>query len=103
MVLRDFCGSRFAFVTGASGRGAGTAATIRASQMPGPTVVAIPSLRHGRIQRALPQRQLAERAGLDIATVQRLEAGQAARLSTIGRLAEVLGVSPGDLMAQPSR
>ncbi len=70
--------------------------------MASPTVVATPSLRRWRIQRALPQRQLADDAGTDIAIVQRLEAGQAARLSTINRLAEVLRVSPGELMANPS-
>ena len=70
--------------------------------MASPTVVATPSLRRWRIQRALPQRQLAKDAGIDIATVQRLEAGQPARLSTINRLAEVLRVNPDELMAQPS-
>jgi transcriptional regulator with XRE-family HTH domain len=49
----------------------------------------------------MPQQQLASAAGVDISTVQRLEAGGVARLSTIRKLADALGVEPRDLMAQP--
>jgi transcriptional regulator with XRE-family HTH domain len=41
---------------------------------------------------------VAERLAVAISTVQRLEAGGAARLSTVAKLAEVLGVTPADLM-----
>ena len=61
----------------------------------------MPALRYWRIQRALTQRQLAERIAVDITTVQRLERGGAARLSTVSRLADVLQVTPAQLMHEP--
>jgi predicted transcriptional regulator len=67
---------------------------------PRPTLVATPSLRYWRTQLALPQSELATIARVGIATVQRLEAGGAARLSTVRRLADALEVKPADLMAQ---
>ena len=47
-------------------------------------------------------RQLAERAGLDVKTVRAIVTGRATRvdLETIGRLADALGVAPGDLWRQ---
>jgi transcriptional regulator with XRE-family HTH domain len=68
---------------------------------PRPTLAATPSLRYWRTQLALPQSELAELAKVGIATVQRLEAGGSARLSTIRRLALALEVSPAQLMAEP--
>ena len=66
-----------------------------------PTLVAAPSLLYWRMQRGLIQKVLAERAGVDRATVARLEQGGQARLDTISKLAEALGVSPADLQHQP--
>jgi transcriptional regulator with XRE-family HTH domain len=79
-----------------------TASTIEMPRMaPRATLVAIPSLRYWRTQLAVPQTELAARARVGINTVQRLEAGGTARLSTIARLAVALKVTPGQLMAQP--
>jgi transcriptional regulator with XRE-family HTH domain len=44
---------------------------------------------------------LAVRIGVALSTVQRLEAGGAARLATVAKLAEALQVEPADLMRQP--
>ena len=77
------------------------ATTIRTHRMaPRPTLVATPSLRYWRTQLAVPQRELAELARVSINTVQRLEAGGTARLSTVRRLAEALEITPAQLMAQ---
>lgn len=67
---------------------------------PRPDLVTAPSLRYWRHQLAVPQRELAERARLDITTVQRLEAGGSARLSTIPRLADALEITPAQLMRE---
>jgi DNA-binding Xre family transcriptional regulator len=45
--------------------------------------------------------QLADMAKISINTVQRLEAGGTARLTTVRRLAEAIEVRPADLMSQP--
>jgi transcriptional regulator with XRE-family HTH domain len=66
-----------------------------------PTLAATPALLHWRMQRGLIQQQLAQRAGVDRATVARLEAGGQARMDTVGKLAAALEVTPGDLMRQP--
>lgn len=71
------------------------------SMAPRATAVALPSLRHWRIQRTLMQRELAERAGIDLRSIQRLEAGGRAGLDTVRQIARALQVEPGDLMAQP--
>src|SRR2546421_12797726 len=76
-----------------------TPATMRRRVVP--TLVAAPSLLHWRMQRGFIQKVLAERAGVDRATVARLEQGGQARLDTISKLAEALGVSPADLQRQP--
>ena len=52
-------------------------------------------LRTLRTRRVLTQVQLAERTGVSVATIRRLEAGtEAPRPTTIQRLAAGLGVSP---------
>jgi transcriptional regulator with XRE-family HTH domain len=51
--------------------------------------------------RGLIQKVLAERAGVDQATVARLEQGGQARLDTISKLAQALDISPADLQRQP--
>ncbi len=56
-------------------------------------------LREARLRRMLTQQELAERAGTTEATVNRLENGlQRPRISTVRKLAEVLGVAPEELI-----
>jgi transcriptional regulator with XRE-family HTH domain len=56
-------------------------------------------LRELRVERALSLRALAERSGVAYDTINKLELGQRpARLSTIRKLAEALGVEPRELM-----
>lgn len=76
-------------------------ATIAAHVPPRPTTAPTPSLLYWRMQKGLIQVQLAQRADVDRATIQRLEAGGEARLSTITKLAAVLDVTPAQLQAQP--
>ena len=53
-----------------------------------------------RLGRLLTQAELAERAGVTESTVNRIEQGhQAARISTVRKLASVLGVPPAELLA----
>ena len=79
-----------------------SADTIESPRMaPRATLVATPSLRYWRTQLAVPQRELAELARVSINTVQRLEAGGTARLTTIRRLAEALEIKPSTLMEKP--
>lgn len=76
-------------------------ATIGAHVPPRPTTAPTPSLLYWRMQKGLIQVQLANSAGVDRATLQRLEAGGEARLSTISKLAAALGITPAQLQAQP--
>ena len=56
-------------------------------------------LRELRIERALSLRALGERSGVAYDTINKLELGQRpARLSTIRKLADALGVEPRELM-----
>ena len=56
-------------------------------------------LRQLRVQRALSLRALAERSGVAFDTINKLELGhRPARLVTIRKLAEALGVQPRELM-----
>jgi XRE family transcriptional regulator, regulator of sulfur utilization len=56
-------------------------------------------IRELRVQRALSLRALGERSGVAFATINNLENGnRPARLVTIRKLAEALGVEPRDLM-----
>ena len=56
-------------------------------------------LRQLRVERALTLRVLAERSGVSYDTINKLELGQRpARLSTIRKLADALGVEPKELM-----
>lgn len=62
----------------------------------------LPNLRLVREQALLTQRELAARASLTQATVQRIESGATrARISTVRRLAEALGVDARKLMVRP--
>lgn len=57
-------------------------------------------LRQVRQRALLTQEQLAQRAGVAKSTVNRLEQGlQDARISTVRRLADALGVSATELLA----
>jgi transcriptional regulator with XRE-family HTH domain len=56
-------------------------------------------LRELRVQRALSLRALGERSGVTFATINNLENGKRpARLVTIRKLANALGVEPRELM-----
>jgi XRE family transcriptional regulator, regulator of sulfur utilization len=56
-------------------------------------------LRQLRVERALSLRALGERSGVAFATINELENGyRPARLVTIRKLAEALGVEPTELM-----
>jgi transcriptional regulator with XRE-family HTH domain len=61
----------------------------------------LPSLRHLRVQRALHQEELANMAGVSMATLWRIETGRPATLDTVRKLADALGVSPAELQRQP--
>jgi transcriptional regulator with XRE-family HTH domain len=58
-------------------------------------------LREWREQLALTQQELAERSGVGIATVSRIEQGQPALPSTRRKLAEALGMTPAQLLDGP--
>lgn len=57
-------------------------------------------LRYWREQRALSQRDLAERVSIPHSTIARIEMRGTARPSTIRKLAEALGVTPAQLMGE---
>ena len=58
-------------------------------------------LRHLRVERALSLRALAERSGVAFDTINKLELGhRPARLMTLRKLAEALGVEPKELMKE---
>jgi transcriptional regulator with XRE-family HTH domain len=75
-------------------------ATITGTEMP--RGVTVPGLRAARLRRLLTQAQLAERAGVAVSTLSRLEQGHGpAELATVLRLAEALGVEPRELTEPP--
>jgi transcriptional regulator with XRE-family HTH domain len=56
-------------------------------------------LKRQRTRRALTQEQLALRAGVSTATVARIERDEIEpRMTTLGKLAEALGVDPAELV-----
>ena len=57
-------------------------------------------LKHWRQRRLLTQEELAQRSGVGVATIARIEAGQGARLSTLRKLAEALQVTPEELLGE---
>ena len=65
------------------------------------TTVAVPALTYWRVRRTMLQRELAERTGLHLRHVQRLEAGGRAGLDTVRKLAAALDVDPNELRRQP--
>lgn len=58
------------------------------------------TLRWWRRRRGLTQVELARRARIRQGTVSAIERGQPARLSTLARIARVLGTSPRNLIAE---
>ncbi len=59
------------------------------------------NLKRLRLRKALTQRELAEKSGVALATINRIETGlQKGRISTIRKLAAVLGVDPGELLEE---
>ena len=50
-----------------------------------------------RLAKHLSQEQLAEKSKVSVRTIQRLEAGEDASISTLNRVASSLGVKVGDL------
>ena len=62
-----------------------------------------PSLRRIREQRFITQEELAQQTQVSRATISRIERGEPARLTTLRKLAQVLGIQPADLTAvEPS-
>lgn len=60
---------------------------------------ALPGLRKARLSALLSQAELAEKCGMSEATINRLEVGRhRARISTVRKLAQALGVEPVELM-----
>ncbi len=58
-------------------------------------------LRQLRVERALSLRALAQRSGVAFDTINKLELGhRPARLATIRKLADALGVEPKELMKE---
>lgn len=55
-------------------------------------------LKEWRERRALTQEQLAEKAGVSRGTIIRIEAGEQAHPPTVRKLADALGVDPGELI-----
>jgi transcriptional regulator with XRE-family HTH domain len=60
----------------------------------------VPGLRTVRLSKLWTQRDLAERAQVSLATIVRVENGEAAQAGTIRKLAGALGVDPGQLMRE---
>ncbi len=59
-------------------------------------------LREWRLAKVMTQEELAKLSGATEATISRLETGQhEARISTVRRLAEALGITPQELIAGP--
>jgi len=60
-------------------------------------------IKHWRQKKGLTQNQLAEKAGLTIATIGRIEAGirQGTNITTLQRIAEALGISLDKLLNPP--
>ncbi len=71
--------------------------------MPAKKGLTIPYLLAWRQWRALGQEELAAKAGVTLTTISRLENGQSARMSTIGKLADALGITREELLrTQPA-
>ena len=60
-------------------------------------------LREWRRRRLLTQEELAEKAGVGVTTIVRIEAGQEGRISTLRKLAAALDVTPDQLLGDDDR
>ena len=60
-------------------------------------------IKHWRQKKGLTQNQLAEKAGLTIATIGRIETGirQGSNITTLQRMADALGISLDKLLNPP--
>lgn len=67
------------------------------SVVPAPPAFPLPGLAQWRIRRALTQEALSEESGVSRQAIQRIEAGNPARLGTIRKLARALAVDPDAL------
>jgi len=72
-----------------------------AGTIPDQLVVKLPGLQRRRLEAALSQTELGDKATVSRATIARIERGEEARPSTLRRLADALGCTPVDLMRQP--
>ncbi len=63
--------------------------------------VILRNLKRVRESKFLSQEALAAKAGMSRSALARLEIGGAARLSTVPKLAEALGVAPSELVGEP--
>ena len=63
----------------------------------------LPHLRAWRMYALLSQKQLADKAGVGVATIIRLERGEHANYLTVQRLANALGISARRLVDEPPR
>jgi DNA-binding XRE family transcriptional regulator len=66
-------------------------------------MVMLPRLKALRVERALSQRALAQKAGVTQVTIVRAERGCDVQPGTHGKLAAALGVRPRDLMDGATR
>jgi transcriptional regulator with XRE-family HTH domain len=60
----------------------------------------VPGLYPTRRSQALTQQELADRSGVSLTTINRLERGYTARPQTVRKLAEALGVTPSELLQE---
>ncbi len=60
-------------------------------------------LREWRRRRLLTQEDLAEKAGVGVTTIVRIEAGQEGRISTLRKLAAALDITPDQLFGDEDR
>lgn len=58
----------------------------------------VPRLRELRERAVLTQEDLAQRSGVAVVTISRVEGGQGARISTIRKLAGALNTAPEELV-----
>jgi transcriptional regulator with XRE-family HTH domain len=66
-------------------------------------MVHVPRLREVRERKLVTQEELAEKTGISRATISRIEVNNAdARISTVRKLAQALGVDAAELMAKPN-
>ncbi len=70
--------------------------------VPAPPSYPLPALAAIRFRQAYTQEKLAQVSRVGRATIARIERGERARLGTVRRLADALGVEPSELMQLPA-